>query len=83
MAGEVEVVGGIAVIAEIHGFAGTGRSVIAVIGKTNTYRGLARMYAIVNDWDNFVQDPLHSVLSGAGFVWYGGLIGGFLAVSWT
>lgn len=43
----------------------------------------ARLFAIVNDWENFLQDPFHSLLSGAGFVWYGGLIGGFLAVSWT
>jgi phosphatidylglycerol:prolipoprotein diacylglycerol transferase len=43
----------------------------------------ARVFAILEDWDSFVQDPLRSLVSGAGFVWYGGLVGGFLAVSWT
>jgi phosphatidylglycerol:prolipoprotein diacylglycerol transferase len=43
----------------------------------------ARLLAIVDDWSGFVSDPLHSIFSGSGFVWYGGLIGGFIAVSWT
>ena len=43
----------------------------------------ARLFAILTDWNDFVNDPLHSLFSGAGFVWYGGLIGGFVAVSWT
>jgi phosphatidylglycerol:prolipoprotein diacylglycerol transferase len=43
----------------------------------------ARLLAIVDDWNGFVADPLHSIFSGSGFVWYGGLIGGFIAVSWT
>src|ERR1043166_1384965 len=43
----------------------------------------ARVFAIFDDWNGFVSDPLHTIFSGAGFVWYGGLIGGFLAVTWT
>lgn len=43
----------------------------------------ARIFAIFDDWNGFLADPLHTIVSGAGFVWYGGLIGGFLAVSWT
>jgi phosphatidylglycerol---prolipoprotein diacylglyceryl transferase len=43
----------------------------------------ARVFALFDDWSGFVRDPLHVLFSGAGFVWYGGLIGGFLAVSWT
>lgn len=43
----------------------------------------ARIFAIFDDWNGFVSDPMHSLFSGAGFVWYGGLIGGFLAVTWT
>jgi len=43
----------------------------------------ARIFAIFEDWQGFVSDPIHVLFSGAGFVWYGGLIGGFLAVSWT
>ena len=43
----------------------------------------ARLLAIVDDWNGFVTDPLHSLFSGSGFVFYGGLIGGCIAVSWT
>ena len=43
----------------------------------------ARLVALVHDWSGLVNDPIHAIFSGAGFVWYGGLIGGFLAVSWT
>jgi len=43
----------------------------------------ARIFAIFDDWSGFLADPLHVIFSGAGFVWYGGLIGGFLAVSWS
>ena len=42
----------------------------------------ARLLAIIDDWSGFVTDPLHSLFSGSGFVFYGGLIGGLLAVSW-
>ena len=41
----------------------------------------SRILAIVNDWSQFVASPLSSVLTGSGFVWYGGLVGGFLSVS--
>ena len=43
----------------------------------------ARILAIIDDWSGFVSDPVHSIFSGSGFVFYGGLIGGFIAVSWT
>jgi phosphatidylglycerol:prolipoprotein diacylglycerol transferase len=43
----------------------------------------SRILAIVDDWNGFVADPIHSIVSGAGFVWYGGLIGGFVAVTWV
>jgi len=43
----------------------------------------ARILAIVDDWSGFVSDPFHAVFSGSGFVFYGGLIGGLIAVSWT
>lgn len=45
--------------------------------------GGARILAIIDDWSSFVSDPLHSIFSGSGFVFYGGLIGGCIAVSWT
>jgi phosphatidylglycerol:prolipoprotein diacylglycerol transferase len=41
----------------------------------------SRVLAIANDWHQFVAAPLSSIFTGAGFVWYGGLVGGFVAVS--
>ena len=41
----------------------------------------SRILAIANDWQDFVGSPAQFVLTGAGFVWYGGLVGGFVAVS--
>jgi phosphatidylglycerol:prolipoprotein diacylglycerol transferase len=43
----------------------------------------ARLLQIVGHWDEFRADPLGSVFSGAGFTWYGGLLGGLAAVSWV
>ncbi len=45
--------------------------------------GGARLFAILGDWQSFVADPLHSLFSGAGFVWYGGFLGGVAAVTWS
>jgi phosphatidylglycerol:prolipoprotein diacylglycerol transferase len=41
----------------------------------------ARVLAIAADWQAFVTHPWSSLFSGSGFVWYGGLIGGFLSVT--
>ena len=41
----------------------------------------SRVLAIVADWQTFTANPIGSIFSGSGFVWYGGLIGGFVAVS--
>jgi phosphatidylglycerol---prolipoprotein diacylglyceryl transferase len=41
----------------------------------------SRLLAVLNEWSRFVADPLSYLFTGAGFVWYGGLAGGFLAVS--
>lgn len=41
----------------------------------------SRMLSVFNDWSSFVNDPLGHLLTGAGFVFYGGLIGGIVAVS--
>jgi phosphatidylglycerol:prolipoprotein diacylglycerol transferase len=43
--------------------------------------GGSRLWSIFNDWQNFSHAPLSGLLSGAGFVWYGGLVGGTVAVS--
>jgi phosphatidylglycerol---prolipoprotein diacylglyceryl transferase len=41
----------------------------------------ARVLAILADWQAFLLHPMSSLLSGSGFVWYGGFIGGFLSVT--
>ncbi|MFQ5667385.1 MAG: prolipoprotein diacylglyceryl transferase [Candidatus Binatia bacterium] len=43
----------------------------------------ARIFAIFGDWHGFVADPIHTLFGGAGFVWYGGFIGGVIAVTWA
>jgi len=42
----------------------------------------ARLFYIFEDWDGFVHSPLHFIITGAGFTWYGGLLGGLVAVTW-
>lgn len=44
--------------------------------------GGARLLSLLEDWDRFVASPLTTILSGSGFTWYGGLIGGLVAVSY-
>jgi phosphatidylglycerol---prolipoprotein diacylglyceryl transferase len=41
----------------------------------------SRVLAIVADWQTFMAHPVGSIFSGSGFVWYGGLIGGFVSVT--
>lgn len=41
----------------------------------------ARLLAILTEWRVFLEHPLASLFSGSGFVWYGGLIGGFVSVT--
>jgi phosphatidylglycerol:prolipoprotein diacylglycerol transferase len=45
--------------------------------------GGARLLAIANDPGRLVADPIGSVFSASGFIWYGGLLGGLAAVSWA
>jgi len=40
----------------------------------------ARLFLIPTGWDYFVEDPIGFLLSSSGWVWYGGLIGGTVAV---
>jgi phosphatidylglycerol---prolipoprotein diacylglyceryl transferase len=40
----------------------------------------ARLYYVVENWSDVQDDLLGNVFSGAGLVWYGGAIGGALAV---
>ncbi|MBM4263700.1 MAG: prolipoprotein diacylglyceryl transferase [Deltaproteobacteria bacterium] len=43
----------------------------------------ARLLFVLEDWNNFLAAPLNYVFTGAGFTWYGGFLGGTLAVSWV
>ncbi len=42
----------------------------------------ARLFVIPSGWNYFVEDPLAFLLSSSGWVWYGGVIGGAVAVLW-
>jgi phosphatidylglycerol---prolipoprotein diacylglyceryl transferase len=39
----------------------------------------ARIYDVFDNWSAYMSHPVSIVFSGAGFVWYGGLIGGILS----
>ncbi len=41
----------------------------------------ARVYYVLQHWAAVKGDLLHSIFSGSGFTWYGGLIGGFICVA--
>lgn len=43
----------------------------------------ARLLFIAGEWNNFLAAPMNYILTGAGFTWYGGLLGGTIAVSWV
>lgn len=42
----------------------------------------ARILFIIENFPGFLRSPLDFIFTGAGFTWYGGLIGGTVAVSW-
>lgn len=42
----------------------------------------ARLFAILGDLPGFFADPFGAIFTGAGFVFYGGLIGGLIGASW-
>jgi len=42
----------------------------------------ARLLFILEEWNDFLRSPWNFILAGAGFSWYGGLIGGIIAVTW-
>lgn len=41
--------------------------------------GGSRIYDVFDNWNQYMAHPWSIVLSGAGFVWYGGFIGGLLS----
>jgi phosphatidylglycerol:prolipoprotein diacylglycerol transferase len=42
----------------------------------------ARLLFILEEWQDFLRSPWELIFSGAGFSWYGGLIGGTIALTW-
>ncbi len=42
----------------------------------------AKLYYVILYWSRTVADPLGMLFSRGGLVWYGGLLGGILGVSW-
>ena len=43
----------------------------------------ARLLFIIEEWGHFTRAPLALLLSGSGFSWFGGLLGGGLATAWV
>lgn len=43
----------------------------------------AKIYYLFLTWDRTIADPATALFSRSGLVWYGGLIGGTLAVAWV
>jgi phosphatidylglycerol:prolipoprotein diacylglycerol transferase len=42
----------------------------------------ARLLFILEEWESFTRMPFDFIFSGAGFSWYGGLLGGALVAAW-
>lgn len=42
----------------------------------------ARLWSLAENWQEFLADPVGGIFSGSGLVFYGGAIGGTLAVLW-
>lgn len=43
----------------------------------------ARLLFILDEWEAFLVAPMNYIFTGAGFTWYGGFLGGTVAVSWV
>ena len=43
----------------------------------------SRLWALAEDWQAVLRDPIHMIFSGSGFVFYGGLVGGTVGVTLT
>lgn len=41
----------------------------------------SRIWALFDQWEDFLSDPLSTIFAGAGFVWYGGLVGGAIGAT--
>jgi phosphatidylglycerol:prolipoprotein diacylglycerol transferase len=61
-----------------HGYKGEWASTLILWTAISGVVG-SRLYDIVDNWPRYAANPWDMVFSGAGFVWYGGLAGGFIA----
>lgn len=62
------------------GFNGEAASSLVVWAAVGGIGG-ARLWNILEDWHKFLDHPVAAVFTGSGFTWYGGLLGGLVAVS--
>ncbi len=61
-----------------HGYKGEWASTLILWTAISGVAG-SRLYDIVDNWPRYAANPWDMIFSGAGFVWYGGLAGGFIA----
>ncbi len=61
-----------------RGFSSELGTAIVVWGAIGGLAG-ARIYDVFDNWSGYMAHPWSIILSGAGFVWYGGLIGGIIS----
>jgi phosphatidylglycerol:prolipoprotein diacylglycerol transferase len=78
------VVGGWLVWLELkrYGYNPEISSTIVFAGAVGGLLG-ARVLFILEEWSSFIRHPWEFIFSGAGFTWYGGVIGGVLAATWV
>jgi phosphatidylglycerol:prolipoprotein diacylglycerol transferase len=65
-----------------HGLPGSEASNLVLWAAAGGLLG-SRLWALAEDWRRFLAEPIHGLFAGSGFVFYGGLIGGTVAVSWA
>ena len=61
-----------------RGFSSELATAIVIWGAIGGLGG-ARIYDVFDNWPAYMSHPASIIFSGAGFVWYGGLIGGILS----
>jgi phosphatidylglycerol---prolipoprotein diacylglyceryl transferase len=61
-----------------RGFKSELGTAIVVWGAIGGLAG-ARLYDVADNWSAYMSHPASIIFSGAGFVWYGGLIGGIIS----
>jgi len=61
-----------------HGYKGEWASTLILWTAISGIAG-SRIYDIIDQWPQYAANPREMILSGAGFVWYGGLAGGLIA----